>query len=264
MVEVCPEIKEYEEWYKEHFLPRLKILALLTVVTLMARKIISKEVLFFFTWFTFSLFGALLSGRPYPHYLIEASPSIAILTALLINKLLKVKLAKKINNPGDFILPLVAIGLLIFSHNHYRFWGYPQLSYYQNFVKKLVGAKTNEEYVAYWGERALENQKLAKFIKETTLPDESIFVWGEASCTYALSNRLPPGRYMVNYHIFDFNGYEETLKAIENKKPKLIIKMKEEEGRWPELDLYLEKNYLPLVSDQLKDRIFLLNRANSH
>ncbi len=241
---------------------RLEILAILTAATFLARKIISKEILFFFTWFTFSLFGALLSTRPYPHYLIESSPSIVILAALLINRILAIKPAGKIKNPGDFILPLVAIGMLIFSHNHYQFWRYPQLSYYQNFAKKLIGAKTNEEYISYWGYRALENQKLAKFVKETTLPDESIFVWGEASCSYALSNRLPPGRYVVNYHISDFDGYEETLKAIENKKPKLIIKMKEEEKHWPELDLYLEKNYLPLVSDQLKDRIFLLNKAN--
>lgn len=242
---------------------RLKILTLLTIITFIARKIISKEMLFFFTWFTFSLFGALLSGRPYPHYLIESSPSIAILVALLIDKLFKLKSTVKMSNPTDLLLPLVAVGLLIFSHNHYQFWRYPQLSYYQNFVNKLVGAKTNNEYVAYWGDRALENQKLAKFIKETTLPDDRIFVWGEASCTYALSNRLPPGRYMVNYHIFDFNGYEETLNAIDNKKPKLIIKMKDEERHWPELDLYLEENYLPMVSDQLEDRIFLLNRVNS-
>jgi hypothetical protein len=67
---------------------------------------------------------------------------------------------------------------------------------------------------------------------------------------------------MVNYHILDFNGYEQTLKAIEEKKPKLIIKLKEEQKRWPELDLFLEKHYLPLVSDQLKDKIFLLNEAN--
>ncbi len=242
---------------------RLKILALLTIITFVARKIFSKEMLFFFTWFTFSLFGALLSERPYPHYLIESSPSIAILAALLINKLFKFKLTAKTSNLADILLPLLAISLLIFSHNHYQFWRYPQLSYYQNFADKLIGAKTNEEYVSYWGDRALENQKLAKFIKETTLPDDNIFVWGEASCTYALSDRLPPGRYMVNYHIFDFDGYQETLRAIDEKKPKLIIKMKDESRRWPELELYLEKNYLPILSDQLEDNIFLLNRANS-
>jgi len=238
---------------------RLKILLGLAVLVFILRKKISINVAFFFYWFCFSLFGALLSGRPYPHYLIEISAPLAILTTLLFGRLFAKKTKKNI---GDHLVGLTAIALTVLSYFHYQFWWYPQVSYYKNFVKRAFGVETSQQYISYWGDRALENQKLARFVKETTLPNDTIFVWGEASCTYALSNRLPPGKYMVNYHIFDFNGYEQTLKAIEEKKPKLIIKLKEEQKRWPELDLFLEKHYLPLVSDQLKDKIFLLNEAN--
>jgi 4-amino-4-deoxy-L-arabinose transferase-like glycosyltransferase len=234
---------------------RLIILSSLTVLVFVLRKKIDFHVAFFFYWFIFSLFGALLSGRPYPHYLIEISSPLTILTILLLEK------TQFRKNIGNYLVGLTAILLAVFSYFHYQFWWYPQVSYYKNFISKLFGA-TDQQYTSYWGDRALENQKLARLIKEITLPSDNIFVWGEASCTYALSNRFPPGRYMVNYHIFDFNGYEQTLKAIEEKKPKLIIKLKEERERWPELDLFLEKHYLPLVSDQLIDKIYLLNEAN--
>jgi len=114
-----------------------------------------------------------------------------------------------------------------------------------------------EEYLSLWGERTAENYRLARFIRQTTLPQDRIFVWGEAAGIYALSRRLPPGRYTVNYHIFDFNGFQETLAAIQKTKPKLIIKMNNESQSWPELNQLLNSSYQRLIQPELKDQIYL-------
>lgn len=238
---------------------RLVILAGLTIAIFVFRKKVSDKIAFFLYWFIFSLFGALLSGRPYPHYLIEVAPSLTIIPVLVLEKLTN---REKNKNTLDWLFSFVAVSLGVIAYFYYQFWWYPQVSYYKNFASYIFGGKTTQQYTQYWGERALENKKLAQYIKQTTFADQNIFVWGEASCTYALSNRLPPGRYVVNYHISDFNGYEETLKAIKEKNPKLIIKLKEETSHWPELDLLLEKNYSPLTSLELEDKIYLLNEAN--
>jgi len=78
-----------------------------------------------------------------------------------------------------------------------------------------------------------------------TTSDERIFIWGEdAPCLYALTRRLPPGRYTANYHIKDFNGYQETIEAIERVQPKYIILL-DQKDEFSQLELILAKDYHP-------------------
>lgn len=222
-------------------------LTILTLVLLSLRKYFSFHSVLFSLWFLFSLFGALLSGRPYPHYLIQVIPALTLLLVTTLEEKKKTSL----------LLFLSSLLLLVSSWFHFHFWWYPQLPYYQNFYSYLLGRKSRNEYLQFWGERTQKNYQLARFIQEISYPHERIFIWGDAACIYALSHRLPPGRYTVNYHIFDFNGFEETLQAIKKEKPRLIIKLEEEKRSWPELDVYLEERYFPLIFPQLKDQIFL-------
>jgi len=226
---------------------RFFLLILSTFVLFLFRKKIPFESLALFVWFLFGLFGALLSGRPYPHYLVEIVPQVCLLFALALKK-------KK----GIYLtLPLISAVLVIFSHLYFEFWWYPQIPYYQNFFQYLTGQKNKQEYYAYWGDKVLTDHKLADFIQETTKSNEPIFVWGDAACTYATSKKLPPGRYTVNYHIYDFDGFEETLKAINQAKPKVIIKLQGEKRVWPELNTLLYNEYIPLSLPGVKDEIYL-------
>ena len=178
------------------------ILLFLTGAIVFFRKKISFPLALFSLWFCFALFGALLSGRPYPHYLIEVTPPFVLLFATSIEEFLK---TKKI---FAFVTLGGAVFLFLFSYFHFHFWWYPQLPYYQNFLSFISRKINRRQYFAFWGNQVNRNYLLAKFIRESTTPKERIFVWGgEAACIYALSQRLPPGRYTVNYHIYDFNGY---------------------------------------------------------
>src|SRR5258706_5530320 len=47
------------------------------------RRKLSKQFIFTSTWLLFSLFAVTLSERPYPHYLVQAVPSMAILFGML-------------------------------------------------------------------------------------------------------------------------------------------------------------------------------------
>ena len=226
---------------------RFALLILSTLILFIFRKKIAFEPLLLFTWFLYGLFGALLSGRPYPHYLVEIVPQVCLLIALAVK-----------NKKGLYLLfPLISAILIIFSHFYFKFWWYPQISYYQNFLQRLTGQKNKQQYYAYWGDKVLTNYKLADFIQRTTQSNERIFVWGDAACTYATAQRLPPGRYTVNYHIYDFDGFEETLKTIKETKPKLIIKLQNEQRSWPELNTLLYNEYIPFSLPEVKDKIYL-------
>jgi len=207
------------------------------------------------SWFALGMFGALLSARPYPHYFIEIIPSLILIATLTLNQLLTSRKSPETRTHLLFFSGTVLV--LVGSYFLYHFWWYPQIPYYKNFFSYITNQKNRQEYRAYWGEKTQSDYKLASFINQVTRPEDKIFAWGDAACTYAIADRLPVGRYTVNYHIYDFDGFEETLAAIKNNRPRLIIKLKDETRVWPELETYLENNYYLLAVPGVRDEVFV-------
>lgn len=223
------------------------ILIILSGIIFLLRKKFSYPILFSATWFVFALFGALLSARPYPHYLIETIPPLALLFGLAWQEKSKLTI----------IMPITSLLLLAFSYQYFHFWWYPIFPNYQKLIAYSLNQISQEKYLSYWGERTIRNYQLARFLRETTHPEDRVFVWGDAACVYAIAKRLPPGRYTVNYHIFDFNGFAETLEAIKKTKPPIIVKMDNETRIWPEFELLLERQYRLLFRKDLADQVYL-------
>lgn len=229
----------------------LLLILFLGITYLIRKKFISHILGLFLIWFIFSLFGSLLSGRPYPHYFIEVVPSLSVIAGLAI--------ARK--KARYYLAAASSFLLLLASHRYFNFWWYPQISYYQNFVSFLVGKKTPAQYYQYWGEKVRENYHLSDFIKRSTTEEDRVFIWGDGACIYAISKRLPPGRYTVNYHIFDFNGFKETLQAIKKNKPRIIIKLADEKREFEKLDHLIEREYIRFYLEGTNSKVFLLKNG---
>ncbi len=179
-------------------------------------------------------FGVFLSERPYPHYLIEIAPWLALLTGVVLKE-------KKLLQ----ILFAVFLGLSLFTgYKYYDFWWYDNLPYYKNFLRFTTRRISKEEYFRFFaGQKVIDDYAVSKYIQEHSSENDRIFVWGEGSCIYALSRRLPPGRYTATYHIFDFNGFEETLQAMRQTSPQLIIKLDSESRPFPGLNSLISQYY---------------------
>ncbi|MCG2692157.1 hypothetical protein L6272_05010, partial [Microgenomates group bacterium] len=52
------------------------------------------------------------------------------------------------------------------------------------------------------------------------------------------------GRYTVAYHVVDFNGYEETMKAWKKQPPKVVLVMDYEKRPFKEMELELATDYV--------------------
>ncbi|KKU80736.1 MAG: Glycosyl transferase family protein [Candidatus Gottesmanbacteria bacterium GW2011_GWA1_47_8] len=188
-------------------------------------------------WFAFALFGALLSERPYPHYLIQIlPPAVILLPQLLVRQ-------KK----NYLVLLLLLAGLTIGSVLRYRFYFYPTVKYYQTFIQYITGQISPAEYRNSFDRRVDRNYQIASYIRLHSRPDDHIFVWGDEPFIYALSNRLPTGRYTVAYHIIDFNGQEETMRAIEQAPPLYIVLETNEKRNFKKLIAFTLANYVPVV-----------------
>ena len=185
-------------------------------------------------WFLFALFGALLSGRPYPHYLIQPAVPGAILISWLIST--KKKAVR--------IIVLSVAVLTIIAYQQIGFWGYPVLQYYRNFGAYLFRRQSLTAYRNSFDPQVEQNYAVADYIKQKTMADDKIFVWGDEPAIYALSRHLPVGRYTVTYHILDFNGFSQTIAAWDKQPPKIVVLMDGETSDWPQMASRLASDYV--------------------
>lgn len=209
----------------------LLVLALL-VLFLSLKKKLNNLVLFSFLWFTFTLLAATLSGRPYPHYLVPVIPPFSLIVSSFWLK------KNKITN----LLSLGLILLLGLTIARYRFWSYPTLSYYQNFLLFAFQQKSKDDYFSYFDNKIPQIYSLAKLISESSFPEERIFVWADEPYLYALSRRLPATPYVAAYHVLDLHKEKETLTQLSQDKPALII-IDQKTKKFPQLESLVNRYY---------------------
>ncbi len=215
-------------------LVRAFISALLIFVLWILRRKLSKQFIFLSIWLILALFATTLSERPYPHYLIQAVPSVSIFFAMLLSL-----------NSIEQSLSIIPLTLAFFVPFYYQFWHYPTLSYYQHFVKFATGSLTKDQYFNGFGSNVTSNYKVASYLNNIKSTDEKIFVWGDNASIYALTRSLPPVKYTVDYHIHDFSNKKEIAEILSKDLPTYIVVTNSAED-YPELDIMLMDYYILL------------------
>jgi hypothetical protein len=198
----------------------IKFVALVIIVALIIkkRKHFSPSVLFILLWFIFSLFNVYFSGRPYTHYAIVLLPSFCLFVGLFFTN---VALKNKIIT---FITVLILAGILSF---HFGFNLSRSYAYYQNVLQFLIGQKSIEAYQSFFDQKVPRDYTIATFISSHTTAQDVVFVWGNNPQIYALSHKIPPGKYTVAYHVSQNNAFDETQHALNKTQPKYIIVLTE-------------------------------------
>lgn len=210
----------------------LVLLGSLSILTVLRKKLGSNYFLLSL-WFLGALFGALLSGRPYPHYMIEILPPLSLMLGVAVT-----------GGILQIIFAAILVGLMLFSLKYYDFWHYDSWPYYQNFLMYKLGYKTENDYLKFWGDGVVRNQTVGRYIAERTSKDDRIFVWGTEPAIYDIANRLPVGRYTVSYHVSDFHAFDETIATIRKVKPKYIVFMTNEGTKFPKLVDYINSTMI--------------------
>jgi hypothetical protein len=210
----------------------LLLVAWISIYLLKTKKITSNKFSFLLFWFSATIFGALLSVRPYPHYLIQVLPPLILIIFEIFN----------FKDKKSQLLSLFSILFFVLILFRFKFYFYPVFRYYSNFYSYALHKKSVSDYKNYFGSQVNNTYKISEFIKNNTNPNDKIFIWGDEPYVYALSTRLPPLKYIVAYHIVDFNGYQLTMDKIKANLPKFILYYQMSNRPFPELDLFI-KNY---------------------
>lgn len=204
-------------------------------------------------WGVITLFAALLSGRPYPHYLLQASGAITIGLLIIISG----KTAEKITG-------VILAGLFVCAIWIFHFYNYPTVGYYLNFIKWITGRENRQEYFSRFDPQVNNNYTVAGLVEAGTKPRDKIFVWGDVPMVYALTKRGSTGKYIVKYHIKELHTEGETMEKITNEPPRYIVSYGLEE-ELPGLKGLLNESYqLQEIVGQAKIyRLSILGRMAS-
>ncbi len=213
-------------------LVRAAIVAIGLLILYWKRKKLSRQFIFLATWLLFSLFAVTLSERPYPHYLIQTVPTISFFLAILFT-----------NKSLEQSLSIIPLALAFFVPVYFKFWFYPTASYYLRFVRFSIGQMSQDSYLRTFGNHIPRNYEIAKLISQSTERREKVFVWGSDAVIYALSRRLPPIKYVANYHINDFSSKDEVARALAKDQPKLIVLLPEAPN-FPQIVPLLRESYI--------------------
>jgi len=68
-------------------------------------------------------------------------------------------------------------------------------------------------------------------------------LWTDDPQVFVLSNRLPATKYVMAYHVKDFEAEEETFEQLQNQMPKVIVFDGRVKMKFLLLNKLLNKNY---------------------
>ena len=199
--------------FRSGLVVRGTILGFFTLLLYLARKKIDKKLVFLSLWAGFSLFGALLSARPYPHYLQEMVVPVSLLIPFVF--------------VAENVLSWILIGSLVIAgiatQWKIQFWGYPTISVYKTYWEYVTRKISWDEYLARFNNAPL-NYSAAKYLNERLTPSDTIYVWGTDATIYNLTNKLPSGgKYIVSFHVRDLKKYDYVMENLNKSEPKYIV-----------------------------------------
>jgi len=181
---------------------RAGVVAVSSLVLFLYRKRLSHNFILFCLWLVFALFAIVLSGRPYPHYLIQALAPTSLLLAMLFG-----------DRTIEQSLTVIPLALAFFVPMYYKFWLYPTTTYYQRFLKFATHQTNKQTYFYEFNRNVDRDYELANFLVMSSEPKDRVFMWDTDSPTvYALSRKLPPIKYVA-----------DVAKLLTQDPPKFII-----------------------------------------
>lgn len=215
--------------------PRLVLVTGLSLGVYLARKKLGPELVLGVTWLIWALFGATLSGRPYPHYFIQiVVPVIVTAGAMVADRANRFRLIS-----GGLGLALVAVTLVTLKVRPY-----PVLAYYVNFGQWVIGQKSFTDYVANFDRRMPRNYELAYYLKTHTSPEERIYIWGNQPDVYVMADRLPVGKLVTSFHVEDLQAYQDTMGWLKQDPPAAVVIMADEAREFEELKYWVDQDYV--------------------
>lgn len=204
-------------------------------------------------WTTYALLGSIFSGRPYGHYLIQLTLPLSFLLASLNIRRLKIF---DVMISGIIIISSLyvlngAFGLKNFQGDVLR------TEYYKNFADFAGGKISYHQYSDSFDKNANKLKSVSEYLNAKGSRDEYIYIWGDYSWAYVLSDAKEASKYITSFHVKGVpNGESEVIESLRKNHPKFIVKTPNAIGQFGGLDLFLSENNYQLINTVEGSEIF--------
>ncbi|MDO8270128.1 MAG: glycosyltransferase family 39 protein [Candidatus Levybacteria bacterium] len=188
------------------------ILAAIVGAIFFLRKKITKSALFIYIWVAFGSYSVLFSDRPYTHYLIVLLPAFSLLLGHSLER----------SRVRFFELVLIIV-IALSAYFHFQLYR-KNIAYYRNYIEFITNRKEIRDYQSFFDRNTPRDYKIANFIRTNVGKNEEVFLISDSVQIYALSDKLPIGKYLAAYHISYYkDGLKITKEQIEKVRPRYII-----------------------------------------
>lgn len=185
------------------------------------KKLISYQYMFIALWLGACFFGAMISERNYPHYLIQVFGALSLLVFGLVDylgwsqDLLRLKVQSVIA-----IVLLLNMGTMIFGSG--QVIPIYETNTWNKFSRVLVGSMSLADYQRSNNPGAWDRAKiLLPIIDQYTVLGDKIYLVANDSELYPLSNRVSGHRQITDFQ-YD-TSIDEVYRVLVSNKTKLII-----------------------------------------
>jgi 4-amino-4-deoxy-L-arabinose transferase-like glycosyltransferase len=168
-------------------------------------------------WLGFALAGVLAAGAPYPHYLIQALPPLAVASVLVPSV------------RPRLLVPAAALAIVV-AYTVHSFMGLtspPSREYVRNYFESFVrSARTGdlEHFQNVFGHGWWGTAAMSEAAGGLDLSGKPLLIWGERAWVYPLSGARPASRFLVSFHVLgDAAREREVLLDLQGRATTLVL-----------------------------------------
>ncbi len=218
---------------KNGLVARTGILAALSLLLYLLRKKLPTAFVFAALWFSFSFYAALLSGRPYPHYLLQPIVPFSLLIPFVF----------VLDTIAGWVVAALLLFVGIVAGKLLGFGTYPLWPLYTNEYQLATKQISYSTYLSRYT-NAPRNYDIGAYLLAHMRPEDRLYVWGADATLYNITDRLPAaGRYTVSFHTVDMNAYSEVMQDLQTRPPRYIV-MLPSGSNFPALSSFLSTDYV--------------------
>src|SRR5207248_5510582 len=192
-------------------------------------------------WLAFAVIGAMSSSLPFPHYLQQAVPALAL--TLVSNPF-----ALERENVTRIALALAAVLLLSVGYAQFSL-AYRErhqlepVSYYHTFVSHQWGTMSDLDYDYEFDGKVAAVDDIVKAIKRDD-QGSTAYAWSELPWLYAAGNLTNPTRYYTSFLGEIVPGAKvEILRDLDAHPPAYIVISADTYAPFGELEQFVEARY---------------------
>ncbi len=236
--------------------------ALLAVAWLVRRKQLGGAITMQFfpvLWLAFAIGGATSSTFPFPHYLQQAVPALALV--LVANPL-----SLETEDTGTIALAVggLLVTAVVFGQFAPAFRERQQLdpvAYYRTFASHQYGTMSDLDYDYYFDGKTIAVRDIVRYIDDDDA-GATLYAWSELPWLYAAGGLTNPTRYYTSFLGEVIPGAKsEILRDLDAHPPVYVVVSDDTYAPFDALERFLDRRY-SLLHQQNDWRIYRLSSAS--